>query len=469
MQKTWISLILCLLIVFSCVACAPSQEAPADTPVLQAGFGREDITPQTSVPMGGYGNSNLRMSEGVDSQLYATCIAFVYGEEKVLLFTVDMLNTEWFSSARPVISQATGVPADHILASATHSHYTPDLFSSDPAGGAYGQTLYTGMAKAAENALADLAPATLYAGKADTEGMTFIRHFILSDGSYGGSNFGDFEKNTITDYAGVGDPQMMALKIDREGDKQDIALINWQTHPTKSIGGFDNHRISSDFIGPMRTTFEAISGMYFAYFTGAAGDQAPSTKITAENNTMSLEEYGQNLAHTALSAVKSSQPLEGSGLRLATETRIYPVNHDKEDQMLQAMEVVEVWKRTADSKQSNALARQYGFSSLYEADAVRKRPQRPQSDKYEINALYVGGAAFVTASYEMFAASALEIKSSSPFENTFVLSCANGGHGYFATEEAYDYGSYESATSYFAKGCAEDAETGLLALLESLK
>ena len=75
----------------------------------------------------------------------------------------------------------------------------------------------------------------------------------------------------------------------------------------------------------------------------------------------------------------------------------------------------------------------------------------------------------MTASYEMFSASALEIKGNSPFENTFILSCANGGHGYFATEAAYDYGSYESATSYFAKGCAEDAVTGLLALLDSLK
>ena len=468
MRKFWLCLLLCLAVLLSCFGCSPTPETP-EAPVLRAGFGREDITPQTSVPMGGYGNSNQRMSEGVDSPLYATCIAFSYGEETVLLFTVDMLNTEWFPSARPVISKATGVPEDRILASATHTHYSPDLFSSDPAGGAYGQVLYTGMAKAAEYALADLAPATLSAGKADTEQLNFVRHFTLSDGSYGGSNFGDFETNTITGYASQGDPQMLTLTIHREGDKKDIAIVNWQAHPCKSIGGFDNRRISADFIAPMRTTFEGISGMHFAYFTGAAGDQNVSTKITADDNHLSLEELGQALAQTAISAVKSSKKLEGSGIRLASETRIYPVNHDKEDQMLQAMEVVELWKRTADSKQSNALARQYGFSSLYEADAVRKRPQRPQSDKYEIHALYVGGAAFVTAPYEMFSDSALEIKGSSPFETTFVLSCANGGHGYFATEKAYDYGSYESATSYFAKGCAEDAVTGLLALLNSLQ
>ena len=175
------------------------------------------------------------------------------------------------------------------------------------------------------------------------------------------------------------------------------------------------------------------------------------------------------MAQHAYSIVKNATKVEGSGIRFATETRIYPVNHAKEDQMFQALEVVDLWKRTGDSTQANALARQYGFSSLYEADAIRKRPKRPQQDKYEIDAVYVGGFAFVTASYEMFSASALHIKENSPFSTTMVFTSANGGHGYFATEAAYEYGSYESDTSYFAKGCAEDAQNALLEMLNSLQ
>ena len=470
MLKRIVSAILCLLFAFPIFGCGTqSPQQQQEAPVLQAGFAREDITPQLSVPMGGYGNSNLRMSEGVDSNLYATCIAFTQGEEKVLFFTLDLLNTEWSKNVRTTISNATGIPADRIIISATHTHYAPDLVSTEPSIATYTSYLFAAMLRAAEGALKDCAPATLYSGKVDTQGLNFVRHFKLSDGSYGGSNFGDFVNNTITGYAGHGDPQMVALKIQREGDKKDIAMINWQAHPCKSIGGFENRRISSDFIAPMRQTFEGISGMHFAYFTGAAGDQNVTTKITADDNQLSLEELGQALARDAYNAVKDAVKLESAGIRTATETRIYPVNHDKEDRMVQALEVVELWKRTADSTQANALARQHGFSSLYEADAVRKRPKWPQSDKFEINAIYVGGMAFVTAPYEMFSASALHIKSNSPFENTMILSCTNGAHGYFATKEAYDYGSYESATSYFAKGCAEDAADGLLALLNTLK
>jgi len=295
MLKKTMSLLLCLLIFAALFGCGKAAEPAQEAPVLQAGFAREDITPQLSVPMGGYGNSNLRMSEGVDSQLYATCIAFTYGDEKVLLFSLDLLNTEWFEEVRPIISGGTGIPEERIVLSATHTHYAPDLVRADPAIVTYKQALFSSMLRVAESALADCAPATLYAGRTETEKLNFVRHFQLSDGSYGGSNFGDFVNNTIVGYASAGDPQMLGLKIQRQGDKKDIAVINWQAHPCKSVGGFENRRISADFIAPMRTTFEGISGMHFMYFTGAAGDQNVTTKITADDNGLSLEELGQQV------------------------------------------------------------------------------------------------------------------------------------------------------------------------------
>jgi len=50
-----------------------------------------------------------------------------------------------------------------------------------------------------------------------------------------------------------------------------------------------------------------------------------------------------------------------------------------------------------------------------------------------------------------------------------IFSCANGGWNYIPTKEAYDYGCYESFTSYFAKGAGEAAAEKLTELLHSLK
>jgi len=71
--------------------------------------------------------------------------------------------------------------------------------------------------------------------------------------------------------------------------------------------------------------------------------------------------------------------------------------------------------------------------------------------------------------YEAFCAHGVYVKENSPFPITMIFSCANGGWNYIPTKEAYDYGCYESFTSYFAKGAGEAAAEKLTELLHSLK
>lgn len=462
-MKRTISLFLVILLLAALWGCAPKGE---EGPVLKVGFGQADITPQSSVPMGGYGKSSSRMSEGVAYPLYATCIAFTYEEEKVLLFTQDLINSQWTGVVRPMISNATGVPQDRIMICATHTHHTPDQGSSDPSIKTYQQLYITKMIQAASDALEDCAPATLYLGETKTEGLNFVRHYLLSDGTYGGDNFGDFNANTIVQHATVGDPQMVVLRVDR-GEKKGITLVNWQAHPCKTEGGSKNRLISPDFIAALRTYYEQMSGMHFAYFTGAAGNQNLSTRISTEDNFLSFWDLGKTLAEIAYDTAQKATPLEGTGIQSAIEVHEFAMNHDGEDKLLQAAEVVAYWQGVSTTE-ANVLARKYGFSSVYEASAIRSRPGRPQTSTYEINAMNIGGFSFVTAPYEMFSNSALYIKEHSPFTNTMIFSCANGSLGYFPTEAAYDYRSYEGTTARFARGCAEDSAMALVSLLESV-
>lgn len=45
----------------------------------------------------------------------------------------------------------------------------------------------------------------------------------------------------------------------------------------------------------------------------------------------------------------------------------------------------------------------------------------------------------------------------------------NASRGYLPTMDAYDYGCYESYTSYFAKGTAEQLQVKYVEMLESLQ
>jgi len=61
-MKRIVSALLLLALLLCFCACDGSEKEPPKPKVLQVGFGRTDITPQLSVPLAGYGNTDKRMS-----------------------------------------------------------------------------------------------------------------------------------------------------------------------------------------------------------------------------------------------------------------------------------------------------------------------------------------------------------------------------------------------------------------------
>lgn len=471
-MKKLMTILLALAMTLSLCACGGSGEAEDGARTvqgLQVGFGRKVILPEDSVPMSGYTDSSKRMSTGYRDYLYATCIAFTDGDETVLMITQDLFksNEDWVEEVRQRINADTGIPADRIMICSTHNHAGPDTSSSLSAIVAY-KTLYMdALAAAAKEALEDRAAATLYTVTTQTENLNFPRHYTLSDGSYGGDNFGDFTSNTITGYANEGDPDMLLVKADREGDKQDVLIVNWQVYPCK-LGTSDDTNLSADFIGLVRTQVEKETGMLCAYFTGAAGDLKPESKILEDKINASDEEYSQAIAQCAIDALPGLTKVEGAGVAIAQTQFEYDMNHEDAHLLAQAKEVVSTWN-TAGLEAAKILAEQQGFRSVYHAQQVTLRASRPQTGTMELNVVKVGDIAFVAAPYEMFCQSGIAIREASPFAATVICSCANSYQGNFATQEAYDYGSYESDINPYARGCAEAAADQFIQMLKSLQ
>lgn len=473
-MKKLISIILVLVMVLSLCACGGSGEGTngggAAKEGLHVGYAREKILPEGQVPLGGYGNSANRISTGFLDYPYATCVAFTEGEDTVLLISTDLLRTTtaWTNEAREQINAATGIPQTNIQIAATHTHSSPDIGSNDSRIAAYKDIYMKAMVKIAQDALADQAPTTLYSTKVQTEGLNFVRHYELSDGTYGGDNFGDFTNNSIVDHATEGDPEMILVKMEREGDKKDIMLMNFQAHPCFT-GGSKETNISADFIGATRDAFEKETGMNFIYFTGAAGNQNTTSRISNENHHLSMKEYGEKLTSLAVEAMPGMTKIEGDGVRCTQLMYEYKTHQEGQEKLTEAKEVSDLFSQTGDTNTANALAKQYGFHSVYHARGIVSSAGRPEKGTMELNAVYVAGLGFITAPYEMFTNTALYIKENSPFDTTIIMSMATNMVSYFPSAEAYDYGCYESFTAYFAKGCAEDSAKQLITMLESLK
>ena len=447
--------------------------------ILFAGYGRACITPTCSVPLAGYGATHKRMSEVILEDLYATCIAFSHGEEKALLFTQDLIrcNPTWTEEIRGRLFEKTGVPVEHINICSTHTHAAPDVLSNLPCMEEYKQLYMAALEEAAVAALEDLAPATIYGARTQTENMNFVRHYLLENGTYAGPNFGDFKSAPVVGHVSPPDPEMLIVKLARE-EKPSILLVNFQVHPT-TAGGSNNKEVSPDFIGTARNYLEGSTHMHFAYFTGAAGNLVQSSRIDGEHDGLPMEKrrrygdtspivYGWRIAQYVKNALPDLQEMDSSTFCVSRVLFEQPLNHDDEDKLEAAKRVRQLWEET-DRATAEAYGKPLGISSVYHAGAICSRVKRAKSANMELNAVRIGDFAFVTFPYEAAGAQGSYVKEHSPFPMTMAFSCANQGQSYVPTKEAYEYGCYESYTSIFAKGTGENAAEKLTEMLEALK
>lgn len=466
-MKRLISILLVAVIVLGLCACGSSEQGGENSGSgLQIGYAKEKIMPDTSVPLGGYGNTDFRMSENFLDFLYGTCIAATEGDTTVMFYTVDLLlpPDAWVKELRNRLSIQYDVPEENITVSFTHTHSGPDIYSSQDSMKAYRVKWVEAMVKAGGDALADRAPAVLYGTKTKTDKLNFIRHYALKDGSYGGDGFGDWGKG-IVDHQEEIDEEMLLVKAEREGDKPDVLIMNWAAHPC-TTGGSESTNLSADFIAAVRDDIENDTGMMFAYFTGAAGNVNTTSRIEGEDKKLDKKGLGRALADVAIAALPNMTKLEGQGIE-ATQVKFeFANNHEDEHMLADAQKVMELLVQGTDVARAYAVA--HGMTSQHHARAITQRVSRPATGTYELDAIRIGGMAFVTAPYEMFSSSGRYIKDNSPIDMTMVFSCSNMYGAYFPTQAAFEYGCYESWTAYYAPGCAEATAAKFVEMLESI-
>lgn len=474
-MKKLISAFLLAAMVLSLWACGGSGEGESTQPAapkgLLMGYARESIMPEGAVNLSGSGDQAHRLSVGFMDILYATCIAITEGDTTILLYSTDTLaaRENWTKEARTLICEATGVPENNIQIGATHTHSGPAVGGGEAPVQQWKPIYMDALVNSAKKAIADQAPATLYGAKVQTEGMTFVRHYLMEDGSYAGANFGDFTKK-IVDHAAKPDEEMILIKAQREGDKKDILLMNFQGHPCFS-GATNYNDLSADYIHNVRDAFEKETGMHFIYFLGATGNQNTNSHILSEEGPQnkSREAYGQKLAQYAIDALPTMQKIDGTGVKTTQKIVEYKSNDYGQERLADAQKVQQMFAQTGDATTCTNYAKTLGFQSVYECNGIVNCSRYPETGNIELNTCSFGGVGFVAASYEMFADSAFQIKEGSPFEYTLISTVTNAYNNYFPTREAFAYGCYESFTARYAAGVAEDIAAELVGMLKTVQ
>lgn len=439
---------------------------------LLAGYSRQDLTPEINTALAGYGDDSSRICEGILDRTYGTCIAITDEDgETALLYTVDMLyvNDVLTDQLRESVERETGIPGDHLMLCATHSHSTPSLSAVEiPGVKAYYDQFVRQMTIAAKEALEDRAPTEIYIGSIRTEKMNFVRHYLTDDGTYLGDNFGN-KANRIVDHASPADEQLQLIRFVRDGTK-DVVLINWQAHAkmsstaTSDFGKEHRRHLSADFIGYTRKHFEQETGLLCAYFTGAAGNLNADSRIQEETPTKDPAQLGAQVAKFACQGLKDMKKVDGGKVRIRHETLTIPIDHSDDGKVDIAREIWAIWP--TDQTLCKERAIQAGFNSAYATRDVVRRFNAGESRQMTVNTITAGDIAFAAVPYEMFCGNGMYVKENSPYDMTFMLSCANGYHNYLPSEFAFTHGCYEVDSRQYPKGTAERVTEKLIKMLK---
>lgn len=455
-MKKILSLLLAALMLLSLCACgkgnSDGEAAPAPVPSkLLVGFSKVCITPKDPVILSGY--SSNRLSTSVKDDIYLMCLAMKSGDETALLFIQDLefSTANVTPTVRKEVGAALDIPQSSIFMAATGNYSAPNLKSEHENNVAYLEFYMDAVMQAATEAMDDLAPTTLYKTTTETEGLNFVHHYKMVDGTVEDGYYGFFDRE-IEGHVIEADETMRLVKLQRDG-KSPILLVNWQVRPDMAYRE-NKTQISADFIGYMRNKIEAETGMHVAYFTGAFGDLSAFSKIESENHGLDVQAYGEKLADYAIAALGNMELLGGETIGSFTSMYKCPINSQDFDMADLAKQVTSQRKALGDNA-ADKLAKSLGFNSVYHAANISSRMKRTLQYSIEIAALRMGNFGFLMSPSAIFNVPGEDQLNKLATDFGFIVCQANGSWNTLPSDAAFDYGCYEADTSYFDRGQAE--------------
>jgi len=408
---------------------------------FMVGVGQVCINPQLGFMLGGYA---LRPALGVHDDLQATAFAFKTGDTVALLIALDVCNLNWSRTELcQAITEACGVPAEHVILSCTHTHSGPTAATVD--GVNFMEILKPGVAKAAAAAVANLKPAQMGWGTAWSD-VGINRRQIREDGAV----------ILGQDPYGTWDPTMTVISF-REPDGTPIGnLIHYGCHNTASGR---NDEITRDWCGVAIDRLQAESGGVTAFVQGCAGDcgpRLPNGKTTG-NLQMALE-LGAKAGIDTVKAWRSIRRWEEAPVKVSFCDLALPLANPGSPEEYRAQAAAMGDPELLKERQIKARER------LLKKAAWLEENVPGETESFPLVLLSLGELAVCPLPFEIFSRITLRIKEHSPYAHTIVTGHSNGSRSYFPSMDQLCRGGYEVNMFHgvFPIPFADDAEQPLV-------
>ncbi len=455
---------LCPFLLLLCAAAF----ANSPTNTFRAGAHVVDISP-AKFPVIVNAMFTERTATNTVDRLHARALVLDDGQTRLALCVVDtcMLPRDLIDRAKDIAARTTGIPADRMLVSVTHTHSAPAAMGClgsrvDPD---YAAALPAKIAEAIADAAKNLAPARIGWAVVDDWDHTFNRRWVRRPDKMLSDPFGErnvrahmhpgHESPEAVGPSGPVDPGLSVLAVQSPAGRPIALLANYSQHY------YESPLLSSDYYGRF--------ALHLAKLLGVEGGSLPFVGIMSQGTSGDLmwmdygsprrfigyDAYAREVAGRALEAYRRIEWRDWAPLRMAERTLTLRCRAPDESRL--------AWARRTAEALGGRLPQK--IPDIYAWEAIYLHEQ--QSTELKLQALRIGDLGIAAIPNEVFAITGLKLKAQSPLQPTFAMELANGCEGYIPPPEQHKLGGYTTWPARTA-GLETQAEPRILETVLSL-
>jgi len=446
-------LALSIVMASSLLAVTVAAQPPGDKPFL-AGAATSNITPWLGDGLvGNFGTPPP--AKHIHDELHARCFVLDDGTTRIALVVCDniYISREVLDDAKRQITEATGLPADRMLISGTHTHSSVSARWKNPLQPEKEFTEYQRfvahrIADGVRCAINNLQPARVAWGTVDLPGQVFCRRWLMKPGTELLNPFGEPDQvkmnpgnsPDLLQPAGPVDHQIAFLAIETLEGRPLGLVANYSLH---YVGGTGPNHVSADYFAVFADRIQELL---------AADRQDPPFVAAMSNGTSG----NINNVNYAVSRPKR-QPYEQ--IRLVADECAQAVCREYKKLVWHERAPLAMRQRELELAVRKPTPAQWAH-----AQKVLSEPERPDKFPHErsyaqnalllqnspdrvrviLQTVRIGELGIAAIPFEVFSEIGLELKARSPLKPSFTIELANGGYGYLPTPEQHQLGGYET-------------------------
>jgi hypothetical protein len=324
----------------------------------------------------------------------------------------------------------------------------------------------------------NLEPARIGWGSGTLPEQVFNRRWFMNPGSHLTNPFGGTDQvmmnppvgsPDLIKPAGPTDPEVSFLSVQSDSGRPIALLANYSLH---YVGGVPNGHISADYFAVFARQMahllqrEEQTPPFVAMLSNGTSGNINNINFRGGQKRLPpyarMELVANQVAAEVFRAMQSIEYRDSAPLKMVQRELTLATRRSEAAKL--AGWAKDVLGRPENVRPNHPRERIY-------AQRVLQMLEMPERMEVPLQVLRIGDLAIGTIPFETFVEMGLELKSKSPYPDTFVVSLANGSYGYLPTAAHHKLGGYETwlGTNRVEVGAAEKIVDALLEMFKALR